>query len=167
MLVSAGAVLALDDDELAAGLAHERAHVERHHLSLLVYAELCAALAGVFPGTRRAADELAFHLERDADRAALAVRVDRDALVSVLRKASGAGFGRPGAVVTLGGPRIELRIRELVTEAPVSHARSLGCAGLASALACAAVVLTLSVGSVVVAGIDVVRHSPAALHCDE
>jgi Zn-dependent protease with chaperone function len=60
VLVSAGALIALDDDELAAGLAHERGHIARRHRYVLVYAELCRALGRVVPGTRRAAAELSF-----------------------------------------------------------------------------------------------------------
>jgi hypothetical protein len=79
LVVSAGALLELDDDELAAALEHERAHIRRRHRFILIYAELCGAVARLLPGTGIALDELAFHLERDADRVALAGAADRRA----------------------------------------------------------------------------------------
>jgi Zn-dependent protease with chaperone function len=52
VFVSAGALTTLDDDELAAGLDHERAHIARRHRFILVFAELCRSLARFVPGTR-------------------------------------------------------------------------------------------------------------------
>lgn len=67
IVVSAGALAALDDDESAAGLAHEQGHISRAHHWWQAGAEVCRLLAGWLPGTARAGDELSFHLERDAD----------------------------------------------------------------------------------------------------
>lgn len=72
VIVTAGALIALDDDELAAGLEHERGHIARRHRFVMVFAELCRATARFLPGNHRAVSELTFHLERDADRVRLA-----------------------------------------------------------------------------------------------
>ena len=167
VLVSAGALVALDDDELAAGLAHERGHIARRHRYVLVYAELCRALGRVLPGTRRAAAELAFHLERDADRWALAHGVDRRALASALHKATGAHLRGRGLVVALGGHALEERVGELLDQAP-SHPtlRSSVCRGLAAGLAALAFVVALALPPVVLAGVDTVRDAPASQHCE-
>ena len=45
VLVSAGALLALDDDELEASLEHERGHIARRHRYVLVVSELSAYIA--------------------------------------------------------------------------------------------------------------------------
>jgi hypothetical protein len=116
LLISAGALVELDDHELTAALAHERAHIRRRHRYVLVYAELCGAIARVLPGTQSALNELAFQLERDADRSALAGRVDRQALVGAIRKASPISRHGDHLVVALGGSRLDERIEEILEE---------------------------------------------------
>lgn len=116
VIVSAGALAQLDDEELAAGLAHERGHIVRRHRWILVYAELCRALAVFLPGTRAAVAHLSLHLERDADRWALSRRNDRLALASAIVKAA-ASLPRPStALAALGGPADQLtqRLEDLV-----------------------------------------------------
>ncbi len=49
LVVSVGALAKLDDDELAAGLDHERGHITRRHRRILLAAELFAASAGACP----------------------------------------------------------------------------------------------------------------------
>ena len=71
IVISAGALVALDDAELLASLDHERGHIALRHRYLLVAGELARAVARFLPGTRAAARELVFSLERDADRYAL------------------------------------------------------------------------------------------------
>lgn len=88
VLVSAGALIALDDAELSAGPDHERGHIARRHRYLLVLAQLLYALGRLVPGSRQALRELSFHLERDADRWSLARRNDRQALARVITKAA-------------------------------------------------------------------------------
>ena len=116
VLVSAGALAQLDDEELAAGLDHERGHIARRHRWVLVYAELCRALAVFLPGTRAAVAQLSLHLERDADRWAVSQRNDRLALALAIVKAA-TGAGRPStAFAALGGHADQLtpRVRDLV-----------------------------------------------------
>jgi beta-lactamase regulating signal transducer with metallopeptidase domain len=120
VVVSAGALTALDDAELAAGLEHERGHIARHHRYLLLFAEGCRALGALLPGTRRAAAELAYHLERDADAYALARSHEPLALASAICKAAGA---RPTAALMMGlggGVRLQERVQGLIDIRPSS-----------------------------------------------
>jgi hypothetical protein len=112
IVVTAGALIALEDDELAAGLAHEHGHIARRHHLALVYGECCRALAMFLPGTRRAVSEFRFQLERDADE--WAVRRDHDpaALASAICKAA-THTGAP-IVAALGGSAVERRLDVLM-----------------------------------------------------
>jgi Zn-dependent protease with chaperone function len=168
VLVSAGAMLELDDDELEAALAHEHAHIERRHRYVLVYAELCRALAHMLPGTRRAIEELEFQLERDADRCALARRVDRRALAGALAKASRPRVEARGLVMALGGRRVEDRLDEILSVPdPRPDRGSLAFRAIATLLASLVVMLTLAVPPTLADGVDVVLNVPAAAECDE
>jgi hypothetical protein len=112
IVVTAGALATLDDDELAAGLAHERGHIVRRHHLLLAYADGCRALARLLPGTRRAVSEFRFQLERDADEWALRHQHDPCALASAICKAATV---RPApTIVSLGGGTLERRVDELM-----------------------------------------------------
>lgn len=117
VLVSAGALLALDDDELEASLEHERGHIARRHRYVLVVSELARSLGRFVPGTRAAARELLFHLERDADRFALR-RHSPTALASAICKA--ALHEPPRGVMALGGAGVvSRRVRQLLDTAPL------------------------------------------------
>jgi Zn-dependent protease with chaperone function len=112
VVVTAGALATLDDDELAAGLAHEHGHIVRRHHLLLAYAEGCRAVAAQLPGTRRAVSEFRFQLERDADEWALRHHHDPCALASAICKA--ATFRTTPTVVGLGSGAVERRVDELM-----------------------------------------------------
>lgn len=114
IVVSAGALTALDDEELAASLAHEHGHIARRHHLALAYAECCRAVARVLPGTRKAVRELRFHLERDADE--WAVRRDHDpcALASAICKVATAAVPTDPLTVALGGGVVERRLDGLL-----------------------------------------------------
>jgi beta-lactamase regulating signal transducer with metallopeptidase domain len=163
VLVSAGAMLELDDDELQAALAHERAHIARRHRYVLAYGELCRALAQLLPGTRRAVDELAFHLERDADRWALAHRAERRALAAALRKSASPRREARSFVMALRGARVEERLDEILS-GPERPAR--GSAVLAALLPTLALTVAFAMPAIVIDGVDVVRSAPAAVDCD-
>lgn len=90
VVVSAGALASLDDDELAAALDHEQAHIAHRHRFVMLLAIVLRATGGILPGAGRALQELAFHLERDADTWALRHRHDGLALASVICKAAAA-----------------------------------------------------------------------------
>lgn len=140
VVISAGALLLLDDDELAASLAHERGHIARRHRWVLVVGELCRALAAMLPGTSTAAGELAFHLERDADLFATSRQHDPVVLASALCKAAGGPAPLPPPTTALSGNDVLRRIALLIEEPnePVRTPRP----GL-RALATAMCVLTL------------------------
>ena len=114
VLVSAGALVALDDDELAASLDHERGHIERRHRFVLVLAHFLRAVGRPLPGTKVAMRELNHHLERDADRWALGRRHDPLALASAICKAATAVVAPSGVATALGGAAATRRVRELV-----------------------------------------------------
>lgn len=79
LVVSAGALVALDDDELAAGLDHERGHISRGHRYLVLLAEILHGVSRFLPGAGHARAEALYHLERDADQWSL--RRDHDPAV--------------------------------------------------------------------------------------
>ncbi|MBI5104074.1 MAG: M56 family metallopeptidase [Solirubrobacterales bacterium] len=119
VLVSAGALVRFDDEELAASLDHERGHIRRHHRWILVAGELCRALGRFVPGTRIASRELAFHLERDADRFALRRENHPAALASAICKAAEApALAAPS--LALGGASVVRRVRQLLEDDPVA-----------------------------------------------
>lgn len=142
VLVSAGALLALDDDELEASLEHERGHIARRHRYVLVVSELARSLGRFAPGTRAAARELLFHLERDADRFALRHH-SPTALASAICKAAlheppqgllalgGGASGARGLAFSLGGGGVvSRRVRQLLDNTPLPRP-SLGLLALA------------------------------------
>jgi beta-lactamase regulating signal transducer with metallopeptidase domain len=125
LVVSAGALARLDDAELRAAMAHELAHIRRHHRYVLLYAEVCRVLGRAIPGTARALRELRFHIERDADRSAVRERADRLALASAICKAATGATTRPG-IAALGGDGTAARVRELLQDSvPTAGARGL------------------------------------------
>jgi Zn-dependent protease with chaperone function len=121
IVVSAGALLALDDAELAAALAHERGHIARGHRYVLIAAQLARSLARCLPGTRVAVRELVFELERDADEYALAHRHQPAVLASAICKAATATL-QPAAL-TLGGGSVARRVKLLLTDDDATHPR--------------------------------------------
>jgi hypothetical protein len=147
LLVSAGALARLDDDELAAAMAHERAHIRRRHRYVLLYAEVCRVLGRPLPGTAHAVRQLRFHLERDADRSAVRDRADRLALASAICKAA-TGVRAPAGMVTLGGDGTAARVRELL-DAAAPAARSRGLKTLAAGVAALAVGAALALPATV------------------
>ena len=103
VVVSAGALAALDDEELAAGLAHECGHIARRHHFLLAYAHCCHAAGRLLPGTREALAEMQFHVERDADEWALRRNHDPQALASAICKVAALSQPSTPAMTGLGG----------------------------------------------------------------
>lgn len=115
VLVSAGALVAMDDEELAASFDHERGHIARGHRFVLAAALVLRAIAAPLPGTTRCYHELAFHLERDAD--AYAIQRDHQpaVLASAICKASiGTSFAPPAAMALSGNQPTVRRVRELL-----------------------------------------------------
>ena len=141
VVVSAGALLHLDDAELSAGLEHEWGHVTRGHRFITLAAQLLAGLSRVLPGSRRALDELRFQLERDADEYAVAKTGDRLALASAICKAAGSPPAT-AAIAALGGSGVAERVRLLVDQ-PERHSRPSNLAARTLTLAIAVLTVAL------------------------
>lgn len=138
LIVSAGALIELDDEELAAGLDHERGHIAHRHRYAMLASETLAAVARFLPGTRRAQAELLFHLERDADQYALARNHDPACLASAICKAAESSFAGTPAMAMLGGSAVVRRLRVLL-DGPRRRRF-----GTAAATACATALTTLA-----------------------
>ena len=167
VVVSAGALIELDDDELAAGLEHECGHIARRHRFLLVFAELCRGVGRIVPGGRRASRELAFQLERDADQWALRRRHDPYALASVICKAARvdtAGL----AAVSLSGSGVGERLGQLVEgkagrrRGPAAYVLN----AVAIAMICATVLIAALVPGTALAGAQELGGSQQVRHCE-
>ena len=140
IVISAGTLALLDQAELAAVLAHERAHLrERHDLVLLPFTALCRA----FPrsaSARRAHGAVALLVEMLADDHALRHRPARE-LVSALIRVGAAGTGStPAGALAVGTQDSEVatRVARLLEPAP-------GLSAAALTLVCVAAVLLVAV----------------------
>lgn len=161
VIVSAGALVALDDEELSAGIAHERGHISRCHRVWLALAEVCGAVGRPIPGGKTAHAELELHLERDADRYALRHH-DRLALASVICKAAATGPSTSPALAALSGPPTSERVRQLLDD-PADRP-SLG-SRMVAALAILAVLCTIGAAGALPGLAAIGAHaSPAAGH---
>jgi bla regulator protein blaR1 len=144
IVVSAGALTSLDDDELAAGLDHEAGHIARRHRFVMLLAVGLRALGRAVPGSGWGVREVAFHLERDADRWALHRENDRVALASVICKAATAE--RPPALVGLGDTDVRERLGQVLDRGSGTTRRA---DAAFNALATAMVMCTVLIGAIV------------------
>ncbi|KRE60534.1 peptidase M48 [Arthrobacter sp. Soil736] len=143
-VVTTGALLALDDVQLDAVLAHEHAHLaERHDLIL----GLARALASAFPAVgvfRLAADETARLIELRADDAA-AARSGRLTVAGALLAVAAGGTGNlaPSVAFAAGGSGTASRVRRLIPpQNPLGRTRTaLGSFAVAALLALPVLVL--------------------------
>jgi Zn-dependent protease with chaperone function len=111
VVLSSGAMDVLDKAELAAVVAHERAHLaERHDLVVLPFAAWVTALPWL-PGVRRARIAVATLVEMLADDRACAV-CDRAALATAVARVGSSG-APVGALAATGGATVE-RIHRLM-----------------------------------------------------
>lgn len=164
VLVSAGALMTLEDDELAAGLAHERGHIARRHRYVLLAGQLLAALGRFVPGTRHALDELELHLERDADCFALRQH-ERLALASAICKTALSRRAAPAFALSLAGSRFNRRMALLLDEP--QRPRHDGVARvLATVMVSLVVASALAVPSSAAAGLGEPTSGPSLEHCD-
>jgi Zn-dependent protease with chaperone function len=122
VVVTTGALRLLDDTQLAAVVAHERAHqAGRHHL-LVALAALPAAAFGRVPAFRRAQDEVARLAELAADDVATA-RSPRLAVAEALLALGSAPARAPA--LGAGGSTAAARVRRLIAAPdPLSRAAS-------------------------------------------
>lgn len=156
VVVSPGALLLLDDQELAAALRHERAHIRRGHRFAVLLGALAAACSRFLPGTRRAFADLNFQLERDADRVAVRGFGDSVILASAICKAALGSEDVPGsvAVSSISGADVPARVRELLADSvePGTSATRAS-AGLAALSAAVSLLLFAALVSLVWMGI--------------
>jgi hypothetical protein len=167
VVVSAGALLELEDDELAAGLDHEHGHIARRHRFLLVFAELCRGIGRFIPGCRHAMRELAFHLERDADQWALMRPHDRLALASAICKAAGLKPADGAAVTLLSGGGMKERLGQLIDDPPLRRSRAAGALlnTVAIVMVCGTILIAALVPSTALAGAQQLGAGQQLRHC--
>lgn len=128
IVVTSAAVAALDEQELGAVLAHERAHLDGHHARVVM---TLRGLALVFPWLSlmtRAAAEVPRLLEMCADDAAVR-RYGNDALLAGLMALAG---GAPAAALGAADVAVLNRAERLALP-PAHHARMRAQAALTSA----------------------------------
>ncbi|GAA2688785.1 M56 family metallopeptidase [Streptomyces lunalinharesii] len=135
IVVSRGMLRCLDDDERAALLAHERAHLRgRHH----VFQGLWGLAAALNPLLRPLAATGGFLLERWADEEAAARVGDRRVVAQAVGRAAlaAAGASRPPALAATGGA-VPQRVRALLSPPPARRRLPFVVGGLLLTLCCA------------------------------
>lgn len=132
VVVSSGAVAVLTEQELAAALAHERAHIGgRHHL-LVAAAGAFSAAFGRVPLARIGGRTVPLLLEMAADDRALR-GCSRDALATALY-ALAAGRA-PRRAFAAGGPSAAVRMRRILAPPRAGHPVLRGLFAVATAVA--------------------------------
>lgn len=120
IVVTSTAVEALTDRQLAAVLAHERAHLAGHHHLLVAFSR---GLARAFPRVRlfaAGAEQIARLVELCADDAA-ARRTGPKPVAEALLALTSAG---PNGALAAGGPNALARAERLLTASPTARWRS-------------------------------------------
>lgn len=163
VLVSSGALIQMDDDELSAGFAHEHGHIAHRHGLLIPIAHGLAAVGRLIPGTSTLRDELEFHSERQADEFALRRHAPLS-LASAICKAAIGARGVPAPALALGRGSLERRLEILLSRrTSPRHDR------VAALLAGCLVTLTVAIGATGVAtasaGVHDASPRPALKHC--
>jgi len=143
IVISAGTLDLLDARELAAVLAHERAHLrERHDLVLLPFVALLRAFRWSRPA-REAYRAVALLIEMHADDRALRHRPARELATALLRVgAAGGGHAPSGALAVVDAPvndaangEVAARVSRLLRPAPGLPVPVLVLVGIAAAVA--------------------------------
>ena len=143
VVLTTAAIAALDQPQLAAVLAHERAHQRgRHHLLVSLAGSLAVAFPRV-PAFRHGHEQVARLTELLADDAA-ATASHRLTLAGALLTV-GAGAPAGAAALGAGGSTAAARIRRLIA-APAPLSRAAAAAGMLAVVALAAVPLALLAG---------------------
>jgi Zn-dependent protease with chaperone function len=144
VVVSDRALEVMDAEELAAGIAHEVAHIRRRHRPVLLAASILATIARPLPGTRIAERELCFQLERDADAYVVDRLHDPLSLASAICKVADANA--PRAATSLGGSGVVTRRLAELLDGRGIRSRRVERGARALAVTLAGLVLALSVG---------------------
>ncbi|MGY2065714.1 M56 family metallopeptidase [Blastococcus sp. SYSU DS0619] len=143
LVLSSGMVAELDEEQLAAVVAHERAHLgERHHLLLLPFVAWKAALP-VLPAAERAHGAVRELVEMRADDVALTslhgAAPRRTLAEAIVAAAGGAGSGGvPTGALAVSGAGVRARVVRLLEPAD-----PLPAAARSAALAAAVLLLLL------------------------
>ena len=136
VVLTAGVVALLDDEELDAVLAHERAHVaERHDLVVLPFSAWVTALPWI-PGVRAARRSVARLVELVADDRACVGR-DRAVLAAALARVGSAAVGpdAPAGALAARDSGVLDRVRRLLAPpAPAPRARRVAVGGAVALL---------------------------------
>lgn len=168
IVISAGALLALDDAELRAGIEHERGHVCGQHRFILIFAQVCRAFGSLMPRSSAAVRELAFHLERDADQYALAQTGDAGALARAICKAAGGAPPKGASLMSLsGGSGVARRVSLLTAAASGPQLPARAPRYLALGMVLLALMVATTVPSVAVAGAKALPAAPSGVHCPD
>lgn len=134
LVVSAGAVEALSDDELSAVMNHEHAHANGHHdIALFPFLSLACLLEWV-PYVRRSRHSVAMLLEMAADDFA-SRRCGRQVLASALVTMSGSG-GVPFGMFAVSTTGVSIRLHRLVGNRPNSAAIAAAAITVSAAVVC-------------------------------
>jgi Zn-dependent protease with chaperone function len=146
VIVTTGALRALDREQVAAVLAHERAHLARHHHRFLAAARIGRQMLPFIPLMRDAATQIARLVEMHADDAATAGRDTRPLAAALVVLAAAAS---PAPALAAAGTDAMQRIRRLLGPGQrLSRVRrQLLCAGTAM-LALTPVLLALTPAAV-------------------
>ena len=141
VLVSAGALRAMDPAELRASLTHEDGHRRLSHRTWALTAGALRAIARLLPGTGASERGLRLSLERQADEYAVARTRDPLSLASAICKA--AGGASPHRALAVSGSASSVRLEQLLGSAQTRSAPPVerGVDVLAAALLGAAVLL--------------------------
>jgi hypothetical protein len=118
------------------------------------------------PGGQRALRELAFHLERDADRWAVSRNQDALSLASAICKSVSVNVEH-GTVLALSGSGATDRVTQLLDDSPQqsSRARRRFTSAVAASLAALTLLLVAAAPLAAVAGADQLNKSRPAAHC--
>ncbi len=145
IVISAGTLDLLDARELAAVLAHERAHLrERHDLVLLPFVALLRAFRWS-RAAREAYRAVALLIEMHADDRALRHRPARELATALLRVGAAGGGHAPSGALAAAGPSVQdevdgevaARVSRLLRPAPGLPVSMLALVGIAAAVAVA------------------------------
>jgi hypothetical protein len=125
-LISQGLLGLLDDDERAAVVAHELAHLRLRHHRLLRFAQIArTALGRAAPAAQRAYTALARELEAIADEAAARTIADRRLVAKALANPAA------GPPLAFGDERdLAYRLDRLTTDRPPEERRTIATAGV-------------------------------------
>jgi len=160
VVLTTGAIDALDDAQLAAVLAHERAHQRgRHHLLVSLAGSLAAAFPRV-PAYQQAHQQVARLAELLADDAATAASPRLTVAGALL--ALGTASPAPAAGLGAGGSATGARVRRLIA-APAPLSRAASAAGMLTVAALVAFPLLAAAGPALAAmGENYCPHPAAA-----